>query len=549
MTDNALTRRRFSQLGLASVLLGACSKGEEKAGKTGGTPGLVVLNRGNSAEPFSLDPALADGQWESDIVRDFLVGLFTEDAAAKPIPGMAERWEMSEDGLVWTFHLRDAVWSDGHPVTAEDFVFGWQRVLDPKTSSLYASILWDFKNAQAISAGKLDPSALGVRAVDAKTIELTLEHPAPYLIELLTHNMAYPVPKHIVEAKGKDWIKPENIACNGPYKLKEWISNDRITLVKNESFYDAAPVKIDVVNFYPTSDYQAALKRLRAGELDMQSRIPTDQIDWLRANMPEILQINSILSLFYLALNFERAPFHDIRLRKALNLALDRETIVDKILKLGELPAYGIVPPGTAGYPEGVTLGIEKTPLAQRRDQARALMAEMGYGPGKPFRTTLTTGTTTLYRRVAPVFQDMYRQVHIEIEILPLDLQIMYKKLDVGDFEIGTGAWIADYNDANNFLSILFHSKSEKNYGHYADPEFDAFSAKAQNERDAAARIALMVEAERVALADFACVPWKFNAANNLVRPYVKNWIPNVMEKNPTRWLSIDEAARAKVLG
>ena len=242
-----------------------------------------MLNRGNGAEPKSLDPALIDGIWEAQISGDMILGLTTEDAESKPIAGAAESWETSEDGLTWTFHLRDHTWSDGVPVTAEDFVFAWRRILDAKTAAPYAYYLYPIKNARDVNTGKQPATALGIEARDAKTLVVTLAHPLPFMTEFLTHQSMYPVPRHVVEAKGSEWARPGNFVSNGPYVLQAWTPNDRVTLVKNPRFYDAANVKIDVVNYFPTPDGDAALRRLRAGELDTQDPIPPLQIDFLRA--------------------------------------------------------------------------------------------------------------------------------------------------------------------------------------------------------------------------------------------------------------------------
>jgi oligopeptide transport system substrate-binding protein len=310
-----------------------------------------VLNRGNGAEPKTLDPAYFDEIAPFQIVGDMLMGLTTEDAGGKPIPGAAESWDTSPNGLVWTFHLRDHNWSDGVKVTADDFVFAWGRVLDPRTPAPYASYLYPIRNAREVNGGTMPLTALGVAAPDDKTLVVTLVNPMPYLAEYLTHHTLYPVPRHVVETKGEAWTKPGNYAANGPYMVEEWVPDDHVTLTKNPSFYDAANVKIDTVNYYPTQDADTALKRLRAGELDTQDPIPPLQIDWLRENMAGALKAEPSLTVSYVSINVRKKPFEDIRIREALNLAYDRETMATKILKLGELPAYGMVPPGTANYP------------------------------------------------------------------------------------------------------------------------------------------------------------------------------------------------------
>ncbi len=350
-----------------------------------------MLNRGNGAEIKSLDPHFIDGANESQIEGDLLIGLLTMDAAGRPIPGAATRWETSPDGKTWTFHLREHLWSDGHPVTAQDFVFAWQRLMDPSTGASYAYNLWVVRNAHAISIGKLPPSALGVHAPDDRTLVVELEHPAAYLPELLTHDTAYPLPRHVVLAKGNSWPKPGNFVGNGPYVPREWIVNDHITLLKNPRFYDAANVRIDVVTYFPTPDSNAGLRRFRVRELDTQTPIPLTEIDWLRKNMPETLHLKPYLGLSYVSINLNRPPLNDIRLRRALNLALDRETITNRVLRLGEPPAYSMVPPAVVNYPDKPQMDFKPLPFPERLAKARWLMSQAGYGPDNPLRLNLET--------------------------------------------------------------------------------------------------------------------------------------------------------------
>ena len=498
----------------------------------------AVLNRGNGSEPKSLDPAFVDTAAESNILGDILVGLTTLDAAARPIPGMAERWEVSKDGKTWTFHLRKALWSDGHFVTAQDFVFAWQRLLDPKTAAPYAYNLWVLKNAKAISNGKMPPTALGVRAADDITLIVQLEHPAAYLPELLTHDTAYPVPHHLVLAKGNAWAKIHNYVANGAYLPTQWFPNEHITLTKNPKFYDAAHVRIDEVNYFPSEDSASALKRLRAGELDMQSPIPATNIDWLRANMGAALRMTPYLSLSYITLNNARAPLNDVRVRKALNLALDREIVTGKVLKLGDLPAYAFVPPGVANFPGGAAMEFKTMPQQARIEQARALMQQAGYGPGNPLHLTLETTHDPDNKRVAAVLQAMLRAIDVDLAIQSADLQIHYRNMQTGQYEIATAVWIADFNDASNFLDLL-QSASGNNYARYRNPAYDKALAAAQDEPDPAKRGQLLLGAEKIALKDYPWIPWRFRVTQNLVQPWVKGFVSNVRDYNRSRWLWI----------
>lgn len=503
-------------------------------------PTGVTLNRGNGAEPKSLNPHYIDSTAEGNIAGDLFLGLTTEDARGRPIPGAATRWNVSQDGLTWTFHLRRALWSDGVPVTAADFVFAWRRLMDPKTASPYAYMLWVVKNGEAISAGKLPPRALGVRAAGPHTLVVRLAHPAPYLPELMDHYTAYPLPKHAVEKYGSAWSKPAHFVCNGAYIVKEWIPNDHITLVKNPRFYDAKHVHIDVVNYYPTVNSAAALYRMRAGELDTQTPLPAQEIGWLRAHMPKALRIAPYLGIAYVSINLHRKPFDDIRVREALNLAYNREAVANKIMRLGEEPAYSIVPPGVANYPGKAKLAFETMATPTRIAKARALMRAAGYGPHHPLRTTYATTTNPDALRIAAAVQAMMGAIYVHLTIVANELQVHIQKMQTHDFDLAGNSWIADYDDATNFLDLL-RSDSGKNYGGYDNPAYDALLARAAQTRDAAARGKLLEQAEQMALNDYAWVPTRFLVTRDLVQPYVKGWIANVRDVNRTRWLWIDK--------
>lgn len=504
-----------------------------------------MFNRGNGAEPGSLDPHHTQGNWEDNVMGDMLIGLTTYDARSKPIPGAAERWDQSPDGKTWTFHLRDHVWSDGVPVTADDFVFSWRRILDPKTAAVYAYFLYPIKNAQPVNTGKMPVERLGVRAQDANTLVVELERPLPYFLQIVSHMTMYPVPKHVVQAKGDAWTKPGNYVSNGPYTLTEWDSNDHITIVKNPKFYDAGNVRIDRVIFYPTSDAAAALKRLRAGELDVQDRMPAQQINWLRGNMPEVLHLNPILAIGYLTTNMQAKPFNDPRVREALSLAVDRETIVNKIDRVGEPPAYNIVPPGTSNYPGGVFLDFKSMPFPDRLNRARQLMQQAGYGPNNLLRTSVMIGSAApTARRVPVAIQQMWKQIYVDAQILQLDAAIFYARLQTGDFDIANPGWIGDYDDPTTFLDLL-RKDNANNYGHYNNPAYDGLLDQANAELDLEKRGDLLAQAESIALRDNAWIPLNFSISGALVRPYVKGWQDNLLDFHRTRWMSIDQAARA----
>jgi oligopeptide transport system substrate-binding protein len=550
MSSIELHRRALLTGSAALVVLAACGPGggaQQNAGASGNGPvrqaGPTELNFGNAAEPKSLDPAIAQGTYEDQIISDILMGLMVQTADGKPIGGAAERWEVSEDGLTWTFHLRDHQWSDGQPVTAEDFVYSWRRILNPKTASTYAYFLYPMKNAEPVNAGKMPLTALGASAPDAKTVVVQLEHPAPYLLEFMCHHTTYPVPRHVIEAKGDQWAKPGNHVGNGAFILAEWVPNDHITLTKNPRFYDAANVKLTKLTYFPSTDYDAALRRLRAGELDYQDRLPTQQIDWIRANMPEVLHLTPIMTTEYLAVNHKRKPLDDGRVREALALALDRETIVNTIRKIGEPPAYGLVPPGIANYPGGQAMAFKDMPFPQRLERAKELMRQAGYGPDKHLRTTLATRVSSAEgRRVPAAVQNMWLQIYVDTEIVQTDTAVFYDKVQEHDFDIALAGWQGDFNDALTFLDIL-RTGNSNNYGQYSNLAYDALLDQANQERDVEKRGELLAQAEGIALKDIAFIPEFFWVWNCMMRPYVKGVLPNIADKHRGRWMSIAPTA------
>jgi oligopeptide transport system substrate-binding protein len=505
-----------------------------------------TLHRGNGGEPGTLDPAQVQTEPEDFITADLFIGLMTSDAAARPIAGMASSWETSPDGKVWTFHLRDAVWSDGAPVTAEDFAFAWRRLVDPKTAAPYAYFLYPVKNAALVNAGKVPVTALGVAAPDPRRLEVTLEHPAPYLLEMLTHMTLYPQPRHVVEAHGKDWTRPGILVSNGAYILREWVANDHVTLTKNPRFYDSANVAIEKVVYYPTDDYAAALKRMRAGELDTQNRYPPEQIEWIRANMPETIAPIPELSVEYISINVRRAPFGDVRVRRAINLALNREVITGRVRRVGDVPAYNIVPPGIANFPGGNQFDFRPMPAAQRIAQARALMQGAGYGPDRRVSTTfkIRSSTAGIYRAVAAAIQQMLTLIYVDAAILPTDFPVFMGQTQAHDFDLAEAGWVADFNDAQTFLD-LFRTGGGNNWGQYSNPAFDTLLAKSEQEVDLRRRGVFLAEAEALLLEDCATVPLYFWASPYMAWPYVKGWVPNPVGYHRSRWLSIDEKARA----
>ncbi|HEX7727345.1 MAG TPA: peptide ABC transporter substrate-binding protein [Rhizomicrobium sp.] len=501
-----------------------------------------TFNRGNSAEPDTLDPQKIQTSWENNIVGDMFLGLMTEDAAARAVPGAAESYVQSADGLTYTFKIRDHKWSDGVPVTAHDFVFSFQRILTPKTAAQYASLLYPIKNAQPVNGGRMPVTALGVRAIDDRTLEMNFEYQVPYLPELLKHYTCMPVPKHVVEKHGDQWLQAQNIATNGPYVLKEWVPNDHITVIKNPHFYDAKNVRIETVNYYPTQDYAAALKRFRAGEFDITEGVPSSEFAWLRDNLPGTLRVTPYVSIAYVQFNLTKAPFNDVRVRRAVSMAIDREIMANRVMRAGESAAYAMVPPHIPGYPGKPRLDFIGMTMAQRIARAKALLVEAGYGPNNPLAFDYNFQGTSDARLIAVALQSMWKGIGANVSLRPADAQVHYNQLRRQHFQAAWAGWSADYNDAKDFLFLGQTSSNDMNIGRYSNPKFDALVAQSDVTRDPAERAMVLQRAEQIMLDDSPFAPVYYGVSRNIVSKQVRNWIGNDVNINRTRYIQLDRS-------
>jgi oligopeptide transport system substrate-binding protein len=499
----------------------------------------VVFNRGNSADPESLDPHKTSTVYEADILRDLFLGLTTEDAKSEIIPGAAESWTVSGDGKVYTFKLRaGALWSDGSPVTANDFVFAWQRVVDPATAGEYAYMLAPVVNAEDITAGKKKPAEMGVKAVDDSTFEVTLNAPTPYFLEMLTHQSTYPVSKANVEAKGADFTKPGNLVSNGAYTLAEFVPNDHIKIVKNDKFYDAANVKIDTVNFIPTEDRSTAMKRFEAGELDSNNDLPTEQLTDLKAKFGDQIKIGPYLGTYYYAFKITKAPWDNVKLRHAISMAIDRDYLAEKVWQNAMIPSYSFVPPGISNYETRTTDYAEMSQI-DREDAAKKVLAELGYGPDKPLKMEIRSNTSENHKNTAIAIQEQLKPLGVEVTYLNTDTKTHYGHLEQhGDFDVARAGWIADYKDPENFLALC-KTGTGNNYSEYTNKEYDDLLAKAAASADPAERMKSLSDAEAVGVARDLCVlPLLYYSYKNIVSSKVKGWEDNVMDRHPSRFLS-----------
>jgi oligopeptide transport system substrate-binding protein len=523
--------------GLAAASVGACANGRivgfDKQRKS--------LDIANNGEPLSLDPHKCFSVWENNIIGNMFIGLTTEDARSDVVPGMAERWEISEDGLTWTFYLRRANWSDGEPCNAHDFQFAFRRILDPVNVAQYASILYPIKNAEAVNSGRMRPEEVGVTALDDMTLEIRLENPSAFLPALLKHYTAYPVPKHKVLQFGDDWIQPENVVVNGPYTLRRWWSNYIVHLSRNPAFWDDANVELEDLYFYPSNDGNASARRVMSRECGWSTRFPSNQVVELSRALPGYVRVAPFLTCNYFSINMTRPQFRDVRVRQALTMAYDRDFVAGSIYRTGERAAYSFIPPGIANYPGGPRYRWADRPIAERREEAERLLRAAGFGPNNPLSFEFSHRNSSDNPRVAVVAQSNWRSIApwVTVELRAVETQVHYDNLRSRNYDIGDGAWTADFNDAKNYLYLLETRTGPQNYCNYSNPTFDALIAQSDSERDIERRAQLMVQAEQIALDDAAVCTSVFINSTNLVHPDLGGYEDNLEDIHRARFFKV----------
>ncbi|TCL96896.1 oligopeptide transport system substrate-binding protein [Rhizobium sp. PP-WC-2G-219] len=530
----AVTRHLRRAALIGSLLLGA-------------SPALAeaVLNRGNAGEPQTLDQAHTSINIEAFILKDLYEGLTTHDAKGEIVPGAAESWTVSDDGTVYTFKLREnGKWSDGSPVTAEDFVFSLSRIEDPKTAAGYANILYPIKNAEKINKSGLALDQLGVKAIDAKTLEITLERATPYFLELLAHQTALPVSKASFEKNGTDFVRPGIMVSNGGFKLTEHVANDHLTLTKNEQHWDAANIKLDKVVFYPLEDQAAAVRRYEAGELHVNYNFSADQIERLKTLVGDEVHISPALATYYYVFDTRTAPMDDVRVRRALSMGIDRDFLAKEIYSGSQQPAYGFVPPGLPDYGAPSVADFATKSQLDREDDALALLKEAGYGEGgKPLDIEIRYNTNPNHERVATAVADMWKTAfNAKVTMVNLDVSSHYAYLqEGGKFSVARAGWTADYGDPENFLAMNTTSNVTFNYAKWSNADYDALMAKSNDEKDPAARAKLLHEAETILMQEQPVAPLLYQNELWLVSKKVKGWVDNANNEHPSRFLSIAE--------
>lgn len=497
-----------------------------------------VLRRGIGGEPASLAPNKAVDTFSFEVIRDLYEGLVTESADGKVQPGVAASWEISPSGTEYTFKIREtAKWSNGEKVRANDFVSAWRRVVDPKEASPVADLLRPIVNAAEIIAGRLPPEKLGAYAEDNDRLVVHLAQPAPYFLQLLTHSATFPVYSHEnLGQSAKNWVS------NGPYVLSNWIPGASLRLKSNPEYWDHENVRIPEVEYIPISDENSEFNRYRAGELDVTQSVPPSAIPLVRKDFPNDLLVAPYLGTVYYALNLKnQKPFDNRLLRQALAMSIDRVVLVKTVLIFGQAPAFGFVPPGTWNYdPQKWAWG--SMPDTTRIQEARRLYAAAGYSTANPLHLRVLFNENPEIKKLSIAIASMWKEVlGVDSELIDEEYRVFLdSRKDPSRWDVARLSWVADYNDAGNFLDI-FRSRSPNNDAGYSNIQFDSLLDEAAATPDPYYRKGLLEKAEDLMLSEYPVIPVYFYTSKRLIKPYVKGAHTNPLNRLYSKHLFIEQ--------
>jgi len=542
-------------LGLSAAttcLIAACGAGgNEAAGTTAKNSSIIVstdlagrqaLSRSLDDEPRSMDTQLTNDVQGQRIADDLFEGLTTIDVAGRVAPGVATSWETSSDGLTWVFHLRpQARWSNGQPVTAGDFVYSWRREVDPRTAAASAQGLEPIEHALEIASGKAPVETLGVEATDAHTLKVHLTGPTPFLLELLAQNYLYPVYEPVIKQYGDEWVRPEHMVCNGPFILRERVIGNRIIVEKNPNYWDSEHVRLQRVTYYVIADHEVQAQRYLANELDWTDSFAANQRTWLKSKLGDQVVNSPYFGAYFLGMNFQLPPFrNNPALRKALVLALDREPMV-RAMKQGMYePAYTLMPP-LPGYEAPVPDWARLTD-DERHALARQYYREAGYSSAHPLHVNLDLPTQGPDSRhfFEAIIATWHSVLGADIQLYEREFTVLAQERTLHKMPLFFDAWIGDYPDPYTFMQISYTGNGNNNDA-YSSPAYDRLIDAAGQDADGSRRFKLFEQAEGLLNDDAAYIPLYYYATRHLVKPYVRGWQSNVMDRNLSRYMYLLE--------
>jgi oligopeptide transport system substrate-binding protein len=489
--------------------------------------GEQVIRMNLHSEPPTADPGLAEDNISGAVIRAVFDGLTRLDKNAKPIEGVAEKIDISDDKLTYTFHLRDSKWSNGDPVTAHDFEFAWKRVLDPATGAKYAYQLYYVKNAEAYNKGKASRDDVGVKALDDKTLQVTLEHPTPYFLELTAFYTYSPVNKKVVEGN-KNWAnEASTIVGNGPFKMESWDHKNQMTLVKNDSYWDKDAVKIDKIKFSMIEDENTELSMFQQGDFDWAgkplSSLPTDSIPHLKEQ--GILQTEPLAAVYWYKFNTEKPPFNNAKIRKAFAYAINRQEIIDNITQTGEIPATGAVPTTMTIKPDGY---FKDNDVATAKKLLEEGMSELGITKLPPI--TLSYNTYEAHQKIAQAVQDQWKKnLGVDVTLQNQEWKVYIDTLHSGDYQIGRMGWLGDFNDPINFLELFKEKDNGTNDTNWENPQYKDLLNKALVEPDTEKRKKILINAEQILMDEMPIAPVYFQTDAWVQNPKLKGVTVDVL--------------------
>ena len=505
-----------------------------------------IYHHGNGSEPQGIDPHIVTGVPEHHILISLCEGLTIPNPNPKDsngyIPGTAESWSISEDGKEYIFKLnKNAKWSNGEPVTADDFVWSWKRILTASLGSQYPDMLYYLEGAYEYHNGLTNNfDEVGVKALDTHTLKVNLKNPTPFFIGLLSHYSTWPVHKETVlkygdiDDRNGEWTRPGNFVCNGPFQLKTWELNNKIVVEKNPYYYDASIVRLNEIHYYPVSNVMTEDRMFRAGQLHLTSSFPTQKCPMYIEEKNPTFKIDPYMGTYFYRINTENKALSDVRVRKALAYSIDRKLLVDKVTQCGQIPAYSFTPPGSNGYQPSTEIPYD--PIL-----AKELLAAAGYSPENPFpKLEILFNTNEGHRKVALAIQQMWQnELGIEVELVNQDWKVYLSREMVGDFQISRAGWIGDYEDPNTFLDLMRPNRGNNKTG-WEDMDFDALIEKANTINNQKERYELLNKAEKILIENMPVIPLYTYVRVYQLSSDVKGFYPHILDHHHPKFIYLE---------